>query len=259
MNARPAMLAADWIRDLVQGFTTTERVVQPTRGADGKWRTTPRFHTLQHPALLTQLEDAITGGVSLSDDDANRSSFGSKPAGHLEAVDVLARIRAEACDLAHDLDIAVYRRTPTRDVLLAISGKVGSEPHPKVKRWWVSARLTTQWDLRPFQPAGAPCPHCWEVKSLRIDLVNGLARCVECRDLWDGPGEVGMLAQHVKWCTDHDVTKPRHWKHDDDGELVECTECLAFRDAYADWKVAKAKAERDGVDAPRADLVDSVA
>ena len=255
---RPQMLAADWIRDLVQGFTTTERVTQPRQGTDGRWRPVTTFHTLTHPALLDQLEAAVTLTTGLSDDDAARGAFGSKPAAHLEAVDVLARIRAEACDLAHDLDVDVYRKTPTKAVLLGISGKVGHRHDGRVQRWWVAARLATQWDSRPFQPAGVPCMQCWELGSLRIDAASDLARCVECHTVWDGPAEIANLAQYVKWCSSHEVTKPRHWSHDDTGELVECVECLAFRDAYADWKVGKqsqARAER----ATPGVVVDSVA
>jgi hypothetical protein len=242
------LLAADHIRDLVIGFVTTERVTQPTEDANGVWKPTTRYHTIQHPPLLTQLEEAIAGDSARSDEDAARGSFKSKPSAHLEAVDVLARIRREAAELAHTLDVPVFRQTTTKKILLEISGKVGGDPHPLVRRWWVAARLTTRWDLRPFQPNGAPCPECWEVKSLRIDLGDELARCVECAQTWDGPSAVAALAQHVKWCTDHDVTKPRHWLHDDTGELIECVECLPFRDQYTEHKMGKALADACKVD-----------
>lgn len=247
MNTRPQMLAADHIRDLVQGFTTTERVTQPKQGSDGRWRPVTQFHHLTHPALIDQLEAAVTGASARANEDASRGAFGSKPAAHLEAVDVLARIRREACDLAHDLGVDVYRKTPTKNVLLGISSKIGDKPSSRVHRWWVSARLATQWDSRPFQPAGVPCMECWELGSLRIDAAADLARCVECHTVWDGPSEIANLAQYVKWCSGHEVTKPRHWGHDEAGELVECVECLPFRDAYAEWKVAKVQAEREGV------------
>ena len=251
MTDKPPMLAADHIRDLVQGFTTYETVRQPKQGKDGRWRPELRVHTVTHKALLDQLEDAITGASARADEDAGRSTFTSKPAARLEALDVLERIDRESHDYAVDLGIEEPERTITkpkrkalRPRLLAISGKVGDGTDPKVKRWWVSARLATQWDTRPFQPASVPCMECWHVKSLRIDLGNELARCTECHRVWEGEAEIAVLARHVKMCTDHEITKPRHWTFDETGELVECTECLVTRDMYAEAKVAHARAER---------------
>lgn len=244
---RPPMHAADHIRELIRPYATTETVTQPTEGADGRWRTTRRLHTVHHPSLLDQLEQAITGASGLSDEDAGKATFTSKPAARVEALDVLAMIDRESLDLAVELDLEQEPRTVTvvphmalTPRLLAISGKVGDREHPVVARWWTSARITTQWESRPFHPKGAPCPQCWEATGLRVVLSDELARCTECRHTWDGPG-FRVLAQHVKWCTDHEVTKPRHWLVDDDGHPVECVECLPFRDAYAEWRVTRAK------------------
>lgn len=232
---RPPMLAADHINELIHPFTTTERVTQPHQGPDGTWRPKSTLHHVTHPCLLDQLEHATNGATNVSDDDATRGAFASKPATHLDALDVLARIDHESTTLAAEHEIPAL---PLRDRLSRISGKVGDRTHPVVKRWWVSARLATHWDSPPFRPAGAPCPACWETKGLRIHLVDRLARCVECGQTWEGPG-VSVLAQHVRWCTDHEVTKARHWLHDAQGELVECTECLAFRDGYVAWRMSR--------------------
>ena len=251
MTTKPPMLAADHIRDLVKGFTTYEVVKQPTKGKDGRWRPEARIHAVTHKPLLNQLEDAITGASARADEDAGHSSFTSKPAAHLEAVDVLAMIDRESLEYAVDLGLQAPPRTrtvvpvtPLRHRLLDISGHVGLTESRPVQRWWVSARLATQWDQRPFQPNGAPCLNCWHVKTLRIDVGNHLARCIECHETWDGPGPVAVLAQHVKWCTDHEVTKPRHWAIDDHGELVECMECLTFRSDYQAWRFEQQVAER---------------
>lgn len=238
---RPPMLAADHVRELVKPYATTETVTQPTEGADGRWRTTRRLHTVHHPSLLDQLEQAITGASSLSDEDAGKSTFTSKPAARVEALDVLAMIDRESLELAVDLGIeqaprtvTVVKRMALAPRLLAISGKVGDTEHTAVARWWTSARITTQWESRPFHPKGAPCPQCWESTGLRVVLSDELARCTECRHVWDGSG-FRVLAQHVRWCTDHEVTKPKHWLVDEAGFPVECVECLAFRDAYTEW------------------------
>lgn len=248
---RPPMLAADHIRELIRPYLTSESVTQPQEGPDGKWRTTRRLHTVHHPSLLTQLEEAITGASSLSDEDAGRSSFMSKPAARLEAIAVLHLIDTESHDLAVTLDLEPEPRTKTKVKrltlearLLAISGKVGAQEHPAPKRWWTTARITTQWESRPFHPKGAPCPTCWETSSLRVVLSEELARCTECGHTWDGPG-FRVLAQHVKWCTDHEVTKPRHWTLDPDGYPTECTECLAFRDGLTEVLTTRARERLD--------------
>ena len=250
MTTKPPMLAADHIRDLVKGFTTYELVKQPTQGKDGKWRPEARIHAVTHPPLLDQLEAVVTGASCLSDDDAARGSFASKPAARLEVIDTLAHIDTDSLYYAVDLGLQDPPRTktqvpvaqPMRDRLLAISGKVGDTEDARVKRWWTWARLATQWDQRPFQPASVPCLNCWAVKSLRIDVVHELARCTECHTAWSGPGEIGLLARHVAFCTDHEVTKPRHWLLDDLGHPIECTKCLSFRDEYAEAKTMQAMA-----------------
>ena len=253
---RPPMLAADHIRELTQPYSTTETIRQPAEGKDGRWRTTRRLHTVHHAALLDQLAAAAGDSSSLSDEDAGRSEFGSKPAAHLEALDVLGRIDAASHERAVDLGIEQPRRTkstvpglPLRDRLLAIAGKIGDRPDPEVKRWHAWARVATHWDAAPFRPAAVPCPQCWATDSLRVRLDEHLASCTSCGTLWDQSGDpehgsLQVLAAHVKWCAEHEVGKARHWLHDDTGELVECVECLAFRDVWADVKMAAAGASR---------------
>lgn len=259
---RPPMLAADHIRELVQPYTTYEstaaaagiRVPIPTtdRRTLPGWTVIPRGTglTVTHPALLEQLRRATAGATSLSDSDAGSAIAKSKPAAHLEALDVLRRIDTQARAYATQLELDSPSTATLVDVLLAISGKVGSEPDRKVRSWWASARLVTHWDSPPLRPYGAPCPSCWETGTIRIRLDDELATCTACCDTWDRTGHpdhgsLDVLGQHVRWCTDHQVTKPRHWTHDAAGELVECVECLAFRDAYTDWRLAHAKALLD--------------
>ena len=51
-------------------------------------------------------------------------------------------------------------------------------------------------------------------------------------------GSLDVLGQHVAWCAEHEVTKARHWAIDADGYPTECVECLAFREAWAEWRLA---------------------
>lgn len=238
------MLPSDYVRQLTRPYSTTEHVTQPTPDGHGRWFTTRRTHTVHHASLLNQLDRAITGASSVADEDAGRSTFASKPAARVEAIDVLAMIDRESLQLAVDLELEEPPRTKTRviplplvDRLAKIGGALGDKDNQAVKRWWVAARITTQWESRPFHPKGAPCPKCWAVDTLRVVLSEEVARCTDCSEVWDGPA-FRVLAQHVRWCTDHEVTKPRHWGIDTEGELVECVECLAFRDSYTEWKLA---------------------
>lgn len=64
-----------------------------------------------------------------------------------------------------------------------------------VRRWWHQARIITGWDVSAFKPHNT-CPVCdqWDTLRCRIDA----ALCIECRSIWDGPDEIGVLARHMK-------------------------------------------------------------
>lgn len=238
---RPPMLAADHIRELTQPYVTRETVTQPTQ-RNGAWADETRIHTVHHPSLLNQLRAAGNGSTNLSDTDAARSAAGSKPAAHLEALDVLARIDRQSRNLAATLEAGEHHNLELR--LLAISGKVGSEIHPRIRSWWATARLTTHHDTPPMRPHGVPCLNCWELDSLRIRPEDEMGSCTKCGEVWDRTGEAGhgslmTLAEHVRWCSDHEITKARHWTTDDEGYPVECTTCLVYREDYASRRHAK--------------------
>lgn len=239
---RPPMLAADHIRELVRPYSTHEIVTQPVNGTD-----TQRVHTVHHESLLQQLRNAGHGSTNLSNSDATRSAAGSKPAAHLEALDVLARIDRQSRNLALSVEAGDWPKLEDR--LLAISGKVGGEVHYRVRSWWVAARLTTHHDSPAMRPHGVPCLNCWELDTLRIRADDEIGSCTVCGEVWDRTGEEGhgsllTLADHVRWCSDHDITKARHWATDDEGYPVECTECLVFREEF--WQ--RRQASRDMLD-----------
>lgn len=255
---RPEMLAADHIRELTQPYSTTEkrprRVPVPTTARPltrHGWTNDPtgltELHVVTHAPLLDQLAAATTGATGLSDDNVG-TRFASKPAAHLEAHDLLARIDTQSAELAdeHGIDEPNLTRR-----LLALAGFIGHQPHRKVRSWWASARVLTHWDSAAYRPHGTPCPNCWETSTLRIRVDDELAHCTSCGETWDSTGDadsrpLSLLAQHVRWCTDHDVTKPRHWLVDEAGYPVECTECLEFRSAWAEWRADQQAAERIG-------------
>lgn len=255
---RPELLAADHIRELTQPYTTTvhgpRRLPNPTTQGPHHhtaWTTDPTgttmLHTVTHQPLLQQLRDVTTGASSLSDESAG-TRFASKPAARLEAADLLARIDHQSAALAAEHGIDEPDLTKR---LVALSGFIGHEPHRAVKGWWSAARVLTQWDSPAYRPHGTPCPNCWETSTLRIRVDEELAHCTGCSESWDTTGAPGsrplsLLAQHVRWCTDHEVTKPRHWLVDEGGFPVECAECLEFRSAWASWRADQQQAERMG-------------
>lgn len=243
---RPPLMAADHIRELTHGFTTTERIDRLEHGRVGK----VELHHVTHPGLIDQLHTAITMTSSKSDDDAGTHTFTSKPSARIDAIDTLARIDRESHDYATDLGLEPARRTRTKVAtltvtqrLLAISGKVGDRPDSKVKAWWVAARIATQWEAPAFHPKGAPCPvpECEQFGTLRVRLEDLIATCTACGSFWDGRSGVENLGRYVRWSTDHDLSKPRHDVLAGDA-LVPCLECAATRDAMGERAAARAVA-----------------
>lgn len=231
-STRPPMLAADHLRELTRTHTTTS-IIHRDNG-------TKELHHVTEPPLIDQLA-GITGTTGLSDSDATRGAFMSKPAAHLGAADALARIDTQARALARDHDVPDHGTITV--VLSRLSGALGHEPHRRVRSWWAMARLLTQHDAPAHRPHGVPCPTCWDTNTLRIRIDDELATCTGCGDVWDRTGEpdhgsLDVLGQHVAWCAEHEVTKARHWDIDANGYPTECIDCLAFRQAWAEWRLA---------------------
>lgn len=239
------MTAADMLRELTKPYVTHEPITRDNG--------TSEVHTASHPSLLDQLDHAAGIRSALSDDDAGSSAFGSKPAAHLEALRLLDRIDRQSRQMEQRLGMA---HVPgVRGRLSTIAGRLGVDTDRQVRSWWATARILTHWDSPAYRPQGAPCPECWETNSIRIRFDDELAVCSECGTVWDREGgtdngSLDLLGQHVAWCTDHEVTKARHWLLDDQGFPIECTECLHFRDAFTEWKLkaehAKTEAGRIG-------------
>lgn len=243
MNSTPPRVAADYIRELTRPYTTRATIHRTTRDHDGRARAVREVHTVHHPSLINQLDEATTANSHRSDSDAARGIATSKPAAHLEAIDALNRINHQSRTLAGELDV---NPIPPRliDRLEAIAGALGTDNHRQVRSWWATARLLTQHDTPPIRPHGVPCPECWETDTLRIRLEDELASCHKCGALWDRTGNpdhgsLDVLGQHVRWCADHQVTKPRHLNILSTGEQVECADCAPFRDAYTEWRHAR--------------------
>ena len=233
---RPPMLAADHIRQLVTRYSTTERVDRLEQNSNGAWMKTWGLHTVNHPSLLDQLEEAIT--TAKAGDEPGRGGGGPKPAARLDALAALEFIDQDSRRLATELDIPVM---PLRKRLLAISGAVGSEEHPAVRKWWHEARVSTGWDSRPYRPRNVPCPieECEKRGGLVILLADHIGYCTNCRTQWD-EANIGLLGEWVTWAAEH-LAGPRHWISDAEGFPSECIECLHTRDAMTERATTRAQ------------------
>lgn len=249
--ARPIMLAADHISDLTRTFTTTEIITQPTRGTDGRWRTTTYRHTIRHPPLLTQITTTITG--STTSGEIYHAAYGSKPAGRIDCLAFLERLDRQSRTMA---DAHGINTLPLTARLQALSGIIGDKPNPRVRAWWTTARILTQHDGPPFTP-DVPCPNerCDQRGTLRCRVEDKIAVCTECQDTWsdeddDPTRSFGRLAVWVKWASEH-LRGIRHWVTDDDitgyrdlGYQVECPDCAPERVAMATREAARLLAVR---------------
>lgn len=252
-STRPPLLAADHLRELTRPITETVNVdarrlpVPTTRGASHHtaWITTKAkaLHTVTHPCLLDQLGHALTGSTAGM---VMGGESGSKPAARLDALATLERIDRESADRARVEGLPVL---PLRARLSRLASVV-PDIDRQVRSWWTAARLVTSWDTPPFAPR-VPCPNveCERRGTLRIRVHESTAVCVECGDLW-APEDVERLGEYIRWAAEH-LTGARHWLTDDEGELIECVECLPVRQQMAERSLARADAARERVKSGR--------
>lgn len=247
---RPPLTAADMIRELIDHVTTHEVIHRPQQGDDGVWRPSKTIHTVRHPALLDQIDQTMTGRTLGQETYA--AAYGSKPAGRIDCLDLLRRVDTQSRDIADEHGIPLL---PVRDRLSRIAGALGTDDHARVRSWWLTARVLTQHDGPPYAP-NVPCPNeaCERRATLRMRLDQHIAVCVECHRTWDeiNPDPTrsfGRLKTWVIWAAEH-LQGPRHWVTDDEGELKECTACLAERDAMTERAVARTRAAQGKPPAP---------
>lgn len=219
------MIAADHIRHLTRGWTTTNTITQPHQTPNGTWTTQQHQHTTTHPPLLDQLQHAATSSTYTSD-DPYRGHPGSKPAARLDAIDTLHRINTQSITLAHQL--GATQPQPLRKRLTTIAGKLGNQPNPTVRSWWIAARVTTGWETRPYNPpVHCPVETCEQRGTLHIRLEDRIGYCTNCKTTWE-PELIGQLAAWVKWAAEH-LNGPHHWTTNSDGHTTECSECAGVR------------------------------
>lgn len=180
-------------------------------------RKKPRYHITDNPPLIVQLKAAATPNSSVESGAARPAA--SKPSAAIDAIDTLNRIDHDAATWIRRLGeddagntIACIRqlhaltasqdrcgrRTPQRDTHGRVICCTYHRIEADIRRWWSWARVTTRWDLAPWQPDNT-CPLCGERGSMRVRLVEQLATCVNdaCRETWDDT-TIGLLAEHIR-------------------------------------------------------------
>lgn len=184
----PVTRIADNITDLTQPYSTSTTY---TVGA------TTHLHTVHHASLLEQLSEAAEPS-NARDENGNRTAA-SKPAASLDAIDLLATIRATTNAELWSVGIAATR------ILVTDLRKLVSAPWTTpqaltvarlTSRWVTTARIITAWETPPYTPR-ARCPICNTLGSLRIRLDQHTGLCTECRAMWE-PATIGLLADHVR-------------------------------------------------------------
>lgn len=205
------MIAADYIKELIHPFTTSERY-------------SGGLHTVTHMSLLDQIEETVTG--STTGGQIFRSAYGSKPAGRIDCLDFLQRIDRQSRELAREYELPLR---PLRPRLSALAGSIGMNSHRAVEGWWASARVLTQHDGPPLAP-DVHCPNeeCDRRGTLRVKFDPNLALCVNCGLTWSdsNPDPVfsfGRLAVWIRWATEH-LAGTEHMVGG-----VACLECLPER------------------------------
>lgn len=217
MNTTPQLDIHDMVEELTRTHTHREPYLRRTNGT-----TWTAGHVTNVPALINQLLGATPASQG---SDSGSTSFGSRPAARIEAIDTLMLIDDEASrwvrDLGEDdpgdtLDKATgrpIRGSGTRACITMLHGLHASAEHcgsdrgtrgcctkhsieHAVRRWWHQARIASGWDSPSWRPNNT-CPVCEQRQSLRVNLIAQTAMCIECREVWT-PEEIGLLAEWIR-------------------------------------------------------------
>ena len=210
------------LHELLHPFSTTEHI--DFLGEN---------YTVWHPGLLEQIENTTVRSTMAG--QVFRSDYGSKPAGRIDSIAFLARIKMQSLQLTKALNLP-HREHTTRARLGVLYNFIDeSQPNAMVENWWTAARILTQHDT-PAMSLNVPCPReeCDALGTLRVRLNPNIAFCVNCGATWkdnpaDPQAEFGRFAVWVQWSAEH-LKGAQHLT----GEALEpCKECLVERASRA--------------------------
>lgn len=172
---------ADVVRELTETHKHREPFTYERSGVS--WA---EKHVTEVPALITQLEHHEPSSTG---DTQGAGGFKSQPAAHLEALDMLIAIDAEASRW-----IRVLGEDDPADTIACVRLLHGlharcdaitqRDIEHDIRRWWSLARIITGFDSAAWRPNGL-CPNCNRRGTLRVRVVDELAACIECKAHWD--------------------------------------------------------------------------
>ena len=201
MTADVLPLLAEAVDELTKPHTHREQI---SRYENGGW-IHERHHT-HVPPLLQQLRAAVEPSSSAQ---SGKSTFSSRPSARIDAIDTLRHIERQVDDWLVRRCGAERRHTLEDDLraLIGLASTLTDEEQwdltRDARRWAYSARITTGWEVRAFEPANT-CPICSERGGLRVRVGDGVtsseatALCTRCRAVWE-PENIGLLAEHIRY------------------------------------------------------------
>jgi len=179
-----------------------------------RWEDAPRgIHVATMPPLLLQLASTTkqAGGSAAG-------GYESRPVGHLDAVDALDYIKADAAalvgELLHAWGSTLYENLALlRERAQTLDEARFNTLYKHVRSWWVLARILSGLESRPLRPH-VHCPLCNAGDSIlvRLDVASktGMAWCRECKETWDEE-TIGLLAATITMERSHlEANTPRH-------------------------------------------------
>jgi hypothetical protein len=192
---------ADYADELTDSRRNTERIATTDKHRHRRVRD---VWVTKHPSLLQQLEYAVEPGETLLETEETTgggTSFESRPAARLDAINELQRIQRETAAWCVRARVSV-RGTPTGNVraLVGAAALMGSTDQralaADLRRWRTAAATITGWERPPVAPR-TTCPICAARNTIRVRLDEKTGLCVACGETWDSE-TVGLLAEHIR-------------------------------------------------------------
>lgn len=193
------------IREAVADLTRPRTNEEPYTKIDPHGTLVRSRHKTHVPPLLEQLQEALEPGGT---GDHGRAIPGSRAAARVDAMDTYMRIDQATytwCKTyaeSHRWDSITDRLRALADAAPRIEEPERHDLAREMRRWVVSAKVTTGWEVPPRRPNNS-CPLCARKDTLRVRVGDGVtsneasAVCTGCGETWDD-SNIGLLAEHIR-------------------------------------------------------------
>ena len=208
---------ADVADELTDPHPHLEKIYTTTTS---RHRRLTHLHKTVQPGLLTQVRDAVLPAAT-QDADGHRGIPRSRPPLQLEALSLLVVIEIGAARWCWSVHLD-QRDTAESNIraLVGAAATLDSDTQAalldELRRWRTWCAVMTGWQSPLYQPH-APCPHCDQRGTLRVNLARQSAFCTtktwspeRGEHLWCAtwnPATIGVLADHIRATTDRTVER----------------------------------------------------